>query len=1836
MKSTKSFIKYNTLMRVISAIVAAVLIIDFLPINLDCKSVSAATLPTLNVAEKWKNMMEQLGWINLDNSGNYQSSNPSMWKDTSLIESINGNLVKDNRYQGSVSTEAPEYELKFDSVYDGWYRVYKVSTGAQLAYVMKNYTSNFDGKLKVNVEDLAKVGETNKICNKLGIELLCDIDLGGEDGIGWINSRNISVLLELDGQGHHLYNCLLNGSNYFLSADNLFIIKNLTFSNVLINHAGGMFGTSTRCMFYNVDWEKCVAPSGSDSTTIVFGTNYNYCYLKECTIRNSYVRGKGHSSLFGSWNDSNVFSSTKTYIGDVLAKDTDSVYHDSIPCLADDIPDYEEIERCFLGHTLVWNDYNGKKHTNRRIPQYPSIYEECSTIGCYLYILSGNHSGGFVSCLQSYEKFDGCSSNTVIFGDTQLGVFIGAVIGSGDGFYLPDPQTGEKILVNSMFNNCYASGSIEGKSKIGGFIGMIFDDARARSAYRGQAVFNNCYSTSSVGMEYSGDYVGGFAGYSVSNYASADSNSYSHIYYNCYVAGEVGGITTETANTSNNNNSIGGFFGSYYQPKSYYKLVNCYYDMQTTGMRERAIGCYGNIQLYNTLEGLYGVYTKKSDKKGVTGLVDNAELGDGYIRISNQMYPMLSGFNKIPQKTDDYNSNPISAMKYEREEERYRNSLSSVSTVLLNHYDTILDENGLEREATASEEDKKIYDTVRDITSKFELTTDDEKGITWGKDVEMNETRNLTDKFGGEDGFTLSYVTVNQNENGEYLNGSENESIVTKKFTPNVLTIGRYDDPEDDRGYYYKCFDFAPGIQWLKVSAGEVQSDTTGRLEEPQYKEGAIIGSRSFRLLPTAYLNAGDIMHINVKTDNTSENVIYSNTVTISEGGNENQINGLFNHSVGTAFAITDRFRMGTDIYSNQRISLYNGKKQTENSTFAFYAGYSVNDANSGNAIHDVVKSKKIGANPMVSQKFDITNNANVTSNLVSLNGVTNNSSDGMVRVRVFRAQPKKIGNSNDFYLERGDEIDYSDNETLAKWQGEKPFDTNDSNAYYYLDYYWRLNDGRYLFDRKLVRITADTYSVTMKTGILDEEFTVNEESPQKTVVDQYVTDKITTNSDQTKTWDKDNLYPSKKAEFSAESASGFYDSYNNKEHINGNDYYTKMLKIDTSSPQTAIGWLRESDYKLTALIVEAVDGTGTRHEMSRIDTNNVAEPLNFDNAEYTYDYKTYSVTQNSETKIFSVVENQTVTNTFNVESYSSSMTNSISKYILFSFSTTGDVSQGGFSTINDDLIITALFRKNDANVKTEKQVLANTDNNPVEKVNETVKNEEYINNGETVTQIYYSSLDSIDEEKRVDDTGVSGDENRKAVLGGDILTYRLKVYNTGYFTSKDVNVYDVIPEGTEYVADSAKLYRQKSLSTSNFDRYEKLEDLTIGDSGFNITYDDEENAIKAALSKVALDENYYIEYKVKVNDIKATELKETITNQADYKFINFNGDTTEDFNDKNTNTAQENAIVSMDASHDENTYIVTFKGETGKMDLQKTYSIDSYYNEFPEQFEYDASNGIQLLKVLSQNNEEDITNKVMIEERDINGKKIGFEIKNKDGESEINLASGTMYKVVFKGGIDPPLTDSSGEIRNKATVTYKEDGETKATAISIVERMTNQTETDVTHLYLSIVKEISQEDPSQTFLFKIERFDDDKLSGTPDISYARINCTEKKQVENMDSDCYIGNSLLQVDKRGYYRITEIDDWGSSDYVFENISVTDMTKITGWSNLDIKSINVESKNAIIRLPRQSDVATLTFPTAYGTFSSGSTAVLYPVVKFTDKPNKYAYRTSQAFAENKIS
>ena len=141
----------------------------------------------------------------------------------------------------------------------------------------------------------------------------------------------------------------------------------------------------------------------------------------------------------------------------------------------------------------------------------------------------------------------------------------------------------------------------------------------------------------------------------------------------------------------------------------------------------------------------------------------------------------------------------------------------------------------------------------------------------------------------------------------------------------------------------------------------------------------------------------------------------------------------------------------------------------------------------------------------------------------------------------------------------------------------------------------------------------------------------------------------------------------------------------------------------------------------------------------------------------------------------------------------------------------------------------------------------------------------------------------------------------------------------------------------------------------------------------------------------------------------------------------------------------------------------------------------------------------------------------------------------------------------------------------------------------------------------------------------KIERFDKDDMSDTPEISYTKINCTTKQTEDN-----YTGSRLLQLDKRGYYRITEVDDWSNSDYLFDEITCTDISKVSGLT--DSKTISTQNQSAVIQLPRQYNKDSLAFPTSFGGLQTGS----YPILKFTNKLNDYAYRTSQAYAENNIS
>ncbi len=274
--------------------------------------------------------------------------------------------------------------------------------------------------------------------------------------------------------------------------------------------------------------------------------------------------------------------------------------------------------------------------------------------------------------------FENCYSSGIVEGEVAMGGFIGLDNSSRD-----EGHTEEERDCGSSCKNT--------------------SDQHGMSA----VVYKNCYSTSMVGMDYAGKYCGGFIGlcdnysmgYDVNDIGSdtpvgacvkvngKDEYGYGSFFINCYAAGEVGNVLTITDKTEalkqedkffNDNNvnhaalndsgrlnyyPTGGFAGAVgldvadntargkrtaeknFSPysKSYGNFYNCYYDMQTTAMREMAVGlASADVNEYkngteNTQKAsvAFGANPEKAfNLKGVTGLYtqsttdeDNKKLG---------------------------------------------------------------------------------------------------------------------------------------------------------------------------------------------------------------------------------------------------------------------------------------------------------------------------------------------------------------------------------------------------------------------------------------------------------------------------------------------------------------------------------------------------------------------------------------------------------------------------------------------------------------------------------------------------------------------------------------------------------------------------------------------------------------------------------------------------------------------------------------------------------------------------------------------------------------------------------------------------------------------------------------------------------------------------------------------------------------------------------------------------------------------------------------------------------------------------------------------------------
>lgn len=234
---------------------------------------------------------------------------------------------------------------------------------------------------------------------------------------------------------------------------------------------------------------------------------------------------------------------------------------------------------------------------------------------------------------------------------------------------------------------------------------VAIESGKGAATY-GSTVFTNCFSTAMVGMDYAGKYCGGFAGLddnvpSPSNTINVDGTECKGRgtwYVNCYAAGEVGNILTVTdadaaaayeteffgsSIGAENDRSIhkdgttiydyyptGGFIGGINFDRYRYHVrgqgvsgtikawfgnfYNCYYDMQTTAMREMAVGmaeCNTNSTnepgitpgaMKNnrpfSVAGVRGVYTAKSDTKKLITISGNYVTADGSEEISKADY----------------------------------------------------------------------------------------------------------------------------------------------------------------------------------------------------------------------------------------------------------------------------------------------------------------------------------------------------------------------------------------------------------------------------------------------------------------------------------------------------------------------------------------------------------------------------------------------------------------------------------------------------------------------------------------------------------------------------------------------------------------------------------------------------------------------------------------------------------------------------------------------------------------------------------------------------------------------------------------------------------------------------------------------------------------------------------------------------------------------------------------------------------------------------------------------------------------------------------------------
>ena len=324
---------------------------------------------------------------------------------------------------------------------------------------------------------------------------------------------------------------------------------------------------------------------------------------------------------------------------------------------------------------------------------------------------ASGHNGGFVTCAYG-STVKNCFIDVDVYGNRDAGGFAGT------------QHNGTHTI-----ENCYASGKVEGTNTLGGFIGTPDTEDHA-GVYQVVSTIKNCYSAAMVGMMSNAQNQGSFMG----SHIGANRSIIKDVNYtitDCYGVGEVGslGVNSKPGRGTDSNTS-GGFMGSHY---ANIKYDHCYYDKQTTAIKEWAIGNTDTVGTYlggytsNQCQSLganfnvKGVLTTDTDKSGTgltstpnshkatggastqgfTGFTDNSKWV-----FEKDHYPQLVVF---AQPTTFTNTNWMTQNEMNDLVKAY--SRASTSTVKLETWEKRYDGITLLPYST--------YDTVRDLTLKY-------------------------------------------------------------------------------------------------------------------------------------------------------------------------------------------------------------------------------------------------------------------------------------------------------------------------------------------------------------------------------------------------------------------------------------------------------------------------------------------------------------------------------------------------------------------------------------------------------------------------------------------------------------------------------------------------------------------------------------------------------------------------------------------------------------------------------------------------------------------------------------------------------------------------------------------------------------------------------------------------------------------------------------------------------------------------------------------------------------------------------------------------------------